>query len=45
MKIRKRFSEKVIELIDIGAPNLWGRFKDGVLKACDDVWVEECEER
>ena len=25
------------KLVDGGAPNLWGYFKDGVLKACDEV--------
>ena len=29
VKIRKRFEEKVIKLVDAGAPNLWGHFKDG----------------
>ena len=24
-------------LFDDGAPNLWGHFKDGILKACDEV--------
>ena len=37
VKIRKQFEEKVIQLVDVGAPNLWGHFKDGVLKACDEV--------
>ena len=37
VKIRKRFEENVIELVDVGAQNLWGHFKDGVLKSCDDV--------
>ena len=36
MKIKKQFQEKVIELVDVGAPNLWGHIKDGVLKACDE---------
>ena len=35
VKIRKQ--EKVIKLVDIGAPNLWGHFKDVVLMACDEV--------
>ena len=26
--------EKVIKLVDIGMPNLWRHFKDGVLEAC-----------
>ena len=37
MKIRKRFEEKVIKLDDVGAPNLWGHFTVGVLKASDEV--------
>ena len=37
VKIRKCFEEKVTKLVDIGAPNLCGHFKDGVLKACDEV--------
>ena len=28
--IRKRFEEKVIELVDAGIPNWWGHLKDGV---------------
>ena len=27
-------NEKEIELVEIGAPNLWGHFKDRVLEAC-----------
>ena len=38
VKIRKCFEEKVIKLVDVGAPNLWGHFKDGVLGACDEVF-------
>ena len=30
VKIRKQFEEKVIKLVDVGAPNLWGHFNDGV---------------
>ena len=37
VKIRKLFEEKVTELVDVGAPNLWGQFMDGVLEACDEV--------
>ena len=37
VKIRKRYEEKVIKLVNIGAQSLWGHFKDGVSKACDDV--------
>ena len=45
MKIRKRFYRKVTELFDVGAPNLWGHFKDGVLEACDVVCGKERGER
>ena len=41
VKIRKQFEEKVIELVDVGAPHLWGHFRDGVLEACDKV----CDEK
>ena len=34
---RKLFKEKVIEVVDIDIPNLWGYFKDGVLGACGEV--------
>ena len=37
VKISKLFNEKVTELVDVGAPNLWGHFKDGILRACDEV--------
>ena len=37
VNIRKRFEEKVIELVDIAVTNLWGHCKDGVLGACDEV--------
>ena len=31
VKIRKCLDEKVTKLVDVGASNLWGHFKDGVL--------------
>ena len=34
---RRRFEERVGELVDVNAPDLWESFKDGVLKACDEV--------
>ena len=34
VKIRKGFKEKS-NFCDVGAQNLWGYFKDGVLMACD----------
>ena len=37
VEIRKRFKVKVIKLIDVGVPNLWGHVKDGILNACDLV--------
>ena len=36
-KVRMRHIEKLIELVDIGVPNLWRHFKDGVLGACDEM--------
>ena len=41
MKIRKQFEEKVMKLVVVGVPNTWGHFKDGVLKACNEV----CEKK
>ena len=38
MEIRKRFEEKVIKLVDVGVPYLWGDSKDGGLKTCDRVY-------
>ena len=35
--IRNQFEENVTKLVDVGASNLWGHFKDGVLKTCDEV--------
>ena len=37
VKVRKRLEEKVIKLVDVEMPNLWGHFKDGITKACDEV--------
>lgn len=34
--VRKRFEERVCELVDTAAPDLWKSFKDGVLTACDE---------
>ena len=36
----KQFEEEVTELFDFGAPNLWGHFKDGVIRVCDEVCVK-----
>ena len=45
VNIRKRMEEKVTELDDVGAPNLWGHIKDRVLMACDEVCVKKRERR
>ena len=37
LKIRKQFEEKVIKLVDVGAPYLLGYFMDRILRACDEV--------
>ena len=37
VKIRRRLEEKVTKLVDVGSPNLWGNFKDGASKVCDEV--------
>ena len=39
VKIRKRLEEKLIELVDVGAPNLWENLMNGVIRACDkECW-------
>ena len=37
LKIRKHFEEIVNELVLLGVSNLWGHFKDRVLRACDEM--------
>ena len=37
VKMMKRFEEKETKFVDLGAPNLWGHFMDGVLMACDEM--------
>ena len=37
VKIRQGLEEKITELVDVGALNLWGNIKEGILKACDEV--------
>ena len=34
---RVRFEKRVKELVSTNAPDLWKTFKDGVLKACDEL--------
>ena len=38
VKISKQFEERVVELVDVEAPNLWEHIKDEDLEACDDVY-------
>ena len=35
----------MIKLVEVVAPNLWGIFKDGILKACDGVCEKKRERR
>ena len=35
--MKKRFQERVKELVDVDAPNLWNTFKKSMLQACDEV--------
>ena len=37
LDIRKQFVEKVIELVDVGEPNMQRRFKDGIIEQCNEV--------
>ena len=37
VKIRMRVEEKIIKLVNVGVPNLWGHFTDGILRVCDEV--------
>ena len=37
LKTGKRFEEKVVKLVDVGTPNLWGYVWDRLLKGCDEV--------
>ena len=36
-RTRVRFEKRVKELVNADAPDLWKTFKDGVLKACDEL--------
>ena len=35
--VRSGSNEEVMKLFDVGAPNLWGHFKDRVLEECDEM--------
>ena len=45
LKNKKRIEEKEIKLVDVGAPNLWGHIKDGIIKACDEVCGKKREDK
>ena len=36
--IKTKFQERVKELVDVDARNLWNTFKNGMLQACDEVF-------
>ena len=36
-KMKARFQERVKELVNVDAPNLWNTIKNGMLQACDEV--------
>ena len=40
-----RFEKRVKELVSTDAPDLWKTFKDGVLKACDEVYGKKKSRR
>ena len=42
---RARFEEIVRELVSVDAPDLWKCFKEGVLKACNEVCGKKKERR
>ena len=35
--MKARFQESVAELVNVEASNIWNAFKNGILKACDEV--------
>ena len=35
--MKTKFQERVRELVDVDAPNLWNSFKNSMLQACDEV--------
>ena len=36
-EIKKKFEERVVELVDTDSMDLWGSYKKGVLQACDEL--------
>ena len=39
--MKTKFQERVMELVDVDAPNLWNTFKNSMLQACNEV----CEKK
>ena len=37
IEVRNNFKQRVEEPVDMHSPDLWKTFKDGVLKACDEL--------
>ena len=37
IEIKEKFEERVVELVDTDSMDLWGSYKNGVLKACDEL--------
>ena len=40
-RTRVRFEKRVIELVSTNPNDLWKTFKDGILKACDEVCAKK----
>ena len=36
-EIKEKFEERIGKLVDIDSKDLWGSYKNGVLKACDEL--------
>ena len=36
-EIKEKFEERIRKLVDIDSKDLWGSYKNGVLKACDEL--------
>ena len=44
-EIKEKFSQRVVELVDTKAVDLWESYKNGVLKACDELCGKTKERR
>ena len=36
-EMKKKFEERVVELVDTDSMDLWGSYKKGVIQACDEL--------